>query len=406
MFKKILKQMLMEAPVAVTVVFADGDSIEGKPGTPSEATVTFKTKRAERKTLLWQDVGFAESYFDKEIDIDGSLLVALMIGQGGSRKSMPNNPLLSIRNRWHEFVFSNRSIAQAKKNALFHYNRGTEMFRQYLDPSMTYTCAYWKEGVENVGQAQEAKNAHVLKKLRLEPGISLVDIGGGWGPLLMMAAERYGVTGVNVSPTPDQNQAFMTEVKRRGLEDKLSYQECDFREATGVYDRYVSLGVYEHAGRDQLEPWIQKMAEQTKDGGIGLLHFIGTINGGIDRTGLFIRKHIFPGGYLPGLAETIQLMAKHNLEVLDIENLRRHYFHTLKAWAEAFDENWKKIHTLDPERYNERFRRIWRFYLYGCANVFTVDVPLSQSEVGLFQIVFSKGRTESYPMTREFLYKE
>ena len=391
------------AEISFLLTFSDGTIYTNRSDEPA-VRVTFNTALAERQTMLFQDVGFAESYFNGEIDIEGDILGFVRLSY---LMKSGTNPLNTIRNHWHEFVYSNHSIAQAKKNALFHYNRGTEMFRKYLDPSMTYTCAYWKEGVENVGQAQDAKNAHVLKKLNLKEGMSMVDIGGGWGPLLMMAAERYGVNGVNVSPTPDQNRAMQAELDRRGLSHMIEIQECDFREATGVYDRYVSLGVYEHAGRDQLEAWIKKMAEQTKEGGIGLLHFIGTIHGGISRTGLFIRKYVFPGGYLPGLAETIELMAKHNLEILDVENLRRHYHYTLKAWAENFDAHWEEIHALDPVRYDERFRRVWRYYLYGCASVFIQsETSYTQSEIGLFQIVFSKGKTVDYPMTREFLYRE
>jgi len=143
------------------------------------------------------------------------------------------------------------------------------------------------------------------------------------------------------------------------------------------------------------------MAGSLKEGGTGVLHFIGNINRDLEGTGYFIRRYIFPGGYLPGLGETVEIMDRHGLEILDIENLRRHYAPTLRAWAENFDKNWEKIRALEPEKYDEYFRRMWRFYLYGCSGIFLAQ----GNSAGLFQIVFSKGKTTAYPMTRDFLYK-
>jgi cyclopropane-fatty-acyl-phospholipid synthase len=232
--------------------------------------------------------------------------------------------------------------------------------------------------------------------------MTMVDVGGGWGSVLFEAYKTYGVLGTNISPTPDQNAEMQREIEKRGCEGNVKIKEIDFREDTDTYDRYISLGVYEHAGYNQLEAWIKAMADSLKPGGIGLLHFIGTIQRSLEETGVFIRKWVFPGGYLPGLAETIELMDKHGLEILDIENLRRHYNKTLLAWAYNFDRNWEKISALDPQTYDEKFRRQWRFYLYSCAAVFVTK----HTKIGLFQIVFSKGRTKDYPMTREFLYEK
>jgi len=166
----------------------------------------------------------------------------------------------------------------------------------------------------------------------------------------------------------------------------------------GVFDKYASLGVYEHAGKGQLRDWVRAMARCLKPGGIGLLHFIAH-----DRpmeTDFFIRKHIFPGGYIPGLTETIDLMAFHGLEILDIENLRRHYALTLDEWAAMFDANWETIHAFNPDLFDERFRRTWRIYLHFCAEAFRAK----NAVLRLYQITFSKGNTTEYPMDRGFLY--
>jgi cyclopropane-fatty-acyl-phospholipid synthase len=163
----------------------------------------------------------------------------------------------------------------------------------------------------------------------------------------------------------------------------------------------VSIGVLEHAGRDQLDEVVRAHADSLKPGGLGMLHFIGHV--GVFETEFFIRKHVFPGGWIPSLAETIAAMERAGLEVLDIENLRRHYALTLDAWAERFERNWERIHAIDPKRFDERFRRVWRAYLFGCAEMFRSP----HGHTHLFQITFSKGNVarEAYPMSRAFLYE-
>src|SRR3989344_5062697 len=388
--------------VPFKIVFKNGDTFENRPSEAPAFTIIYKRIAAQWATLLFDAVGLADHYFRQNLDIEGDITqMTILRGQVAKHPhAATHNPINMLRNRWHELRNTNRVIAHAKHNAMYHYNRGTGMFQQYLDPTMTYTCAYWKEGTTTLVQAQRDKLEHVCRKLRLQPGETLVDIGSGWGSLLFHAYERYCTLGTNVSPTPNQNRAMAEEIKKRGLEETIKIQEADFRETKGVFDKYASLGVYEHAGYNQLELWIKAMAECTKEGGIGVLHFIGNIRRDLDSTGYLIRNYIFPGGYLPGLAETIEIMDKYDLEILDVENLRRHYAPTLRAWAENFDIHWDTIHALDPKKYDEYFRRMWRFYLYSCSGVFLEE----GARVGLFQIVFSKGRTKNYPMTRDFLY--
>ncbi len=350
-------------------------------------------------------MGIAESYVKGYLDIKGDIRELIKLDSYSSRggdsfASIKLLDLNKLRNFIHEAMFSNKNISQAKKNAIFHYGRGTEMFRQYLDKSMTYTCAYWKDGTNDLDSAQKDKIDHTLRKLRLKPGMTMVDVGGGWGSVLFRAYEKYGVLGTNVSPTSDQNKAMRTEIKKRGLVGKIAIKECDFREDTGVYDRYVSLGVYEHAGYNQLEEWIRAMSNSLKPGGLGVLHFIGNVRRDLEATGFFIRQYIFPGGYLPGIAETLEIMDKYDLEILDVENLRRHYAKTLYSWGTNFDTKWDKIHKIDPNKYDLAFRRLWRFYLYACSATF----EKSNTSIALFQITFSKGKTKTYPMTRDFLY--
>jgi cyclopropane-fatty-acyl-phospholipid synthase len=172
------------------------------------------------------------------------------------------------------------------------------------------------------------------------------------------------------------------------------------RDVIEPFDKVASIGVLEHAGRDQLAEVVRAHARFLKPGGLGLLHFIGHV--GRRPTEYFIRKYVFPGAWIPSLADVLIAMEQAGLEVLDVENLRRHYALTLDAWAERFDRNWERIRELDPRRFDERFRRIWRTYLYGCAEMFRS--PAGRTH--LFQVMFSRGNASSasYPATRDFLY--
>jgi cyclopropane-fatty-acyl-phospholipid synthase len=242
----------------------------------------------------------------------------------------------------------------------------------------------------------------VGRKVQLSPGESVIDIGSGFGGFMFYAAERYGVSVTGINNTTEQVEFVNGEIQRRGLQDRLRVIDTDFRDVSGPYDKVVSIGVLEHAGRDQLYDVVKAHADFLKPGGLGMLHFIGHV--GARDTELYIREHVFPGGWIPSLAQTIATMEDCGLEIVDIENLRRHYAFTLDAWTERFDRNWGEIHALDPKRFDERFRRVWRTYLVSCAEMFRS----SHTRTHLFQIVFSKGNIskDNYPMSRAFLYAD
>src|SRR6266446_1488457 len=214
------------------------------------------------------------------------------------------------------------------------------------------------------------------------------------------AHEKFGVRVTGVNTTTAQFEMVRGEISRRKLGGYLEVIDTDFRDARREYDKLVSIGTLEHAGRDQLAEVVRAHAKFLKPGGLGMLHFIGHV--GHFQTEFFVRKHVFPGGWIPSLADTIVEMERAGLEVLDIENLRRHYALTLDAWGERFDRNWDKIRALDPVKFSEYFRRVWRTYLYACAEMFRSP----RLTTHLFQIVFSKGNVskDNYPMSRAFLY--
>ena len=401
LLRRIIEAMGRRTQLCFHTTFADASTYQNRDGTPL-VKLHFKTVGAQWNTILFGHIGMLESYFDQTLDVDGDFNHAFAIGfESGFDRSA--SPLVWLRNQWHELRFGNRSIRQAKVNARFHYGLGADFYSYWLDePLMMYTCAYWKPGTRTVDQAQRNKIDHVCRKIGLKPGESVIDIGCGFGGFMFHAWENYGVRVCGINTTTEQVEWLRAQIEQRGLADKLEAREADFREVHAQFDKVVSIGVLEHAGRDQLAAVVKAHADFLKPGGLGMLHFIGHV--GVRDTEFYIRKHVFPGGWIPSLSETITAMETCGLEIVDIENLRRHYAHTLDAWTERFDHNWEKIHALDPRRFDERFRRVWRTYLVSCAEMFRS----AHTRTHLFQIVYSKGNInkDNYPMSRAFLYSE
>ncbi len=398
--ESVLRKAGERSGVPFAVRFAGGGEYRNRGAAPA-FTLVFNRAAAYARIAAFGHIGLLESYFDGELDIEGSLAAAMAAGLEGGVAGA--NPLVGVRNRWHELRFSNRDWAQAKTNAEFHYALGTEFYRYWLDdPLMMYTCAYWKEGTRTLEEAQRNKIEHVARKLLLAPGEAVVDIGSGFGGFMFHAHDKFGVKVTGINNTTSQVEMVRAEIARRRLGGALEVIDTDFRDARREYDKVVSIGTLEHAGRDSLEAVVRAHAAFLRPGGLGMLHFIGHV--GHFQTEFFIRKHVFPGGWIPSLAHTLAAMERAGLEVIDIENLRRHYALTLDAWGERFDRNWERIRALDPRKFDERFRRVWRVYLYGCAEMFRSPAGYTH----LFQIVFSKGNItrSSYPMSREFLYEQ
>lgn len=387
------------ARTAFEVRLPDGSSVAVGSGAPA-FTIVFRTEAALLATATRGHIGLMEAYFGQGVDVEGDFGVALAAGMA-SGFDQQAGALNGIENGLHELRHSNRDPGRAKANARAHYGLGTAFYRLWLDdPLMMYTCGYWDEHTHTLEDAQRNKIDHVCRKIRLAPGERFVDIGCGFGGFMFRALETCGASGTGINTTTEQVDWLRGEIERRGLGASLQVREADFREVDAQYDKVVSIGVLEHAGRDQLAEVIRAHADFLKPGGLGMLHFIGHV--GHYETELFIRKHVFPGGWIPSLADTIVEMERAGLEVVDVENLRRHYAPTLDAWAGRFEARWDAIQALDPQRFDERFRRIWRTYLIGCAEMFRSPAGYTH----LFQIVFSKGNItrENYPMTRAHLY--
>ena len=398
-FQPIVDSLHARTGVSFAVRLPDGRVLRGGDASPA-FSIRFCSAAALRSVLARGHMGLLESYFDQDVEVDGDFGAALAAGLG-SGLDQHAAVLNKAENRLHELRHSNQSPQQAKENARRHYGLGADFYRLWLDdPLMMYTCGYWPQGTQTLEQAQQQKIDHVCRKIRLTRGDSVVDLGCGFGGFLFRAWDTLGVAGTGLNTTTEQVDWLRDQIRARGLAEQLSVREADFRSVDGPYDKLVSIGVLEHAGRDQLAEVVRAHADFLKPGGLGMLHFIGHI--GPRETELFIRKHVFPGGWIPALSDVVVEMERCGLEVIDIENLRRHYALTLDAWAGRFEQQWPAIQALDPQRFNERFRRIWRTYLMGCAEMFRSHNGYTH----LFQIVFSKGNITpiSYPMGREHLY--
>lgn len=397
--RHMLDDLGRRSAACFAIAMPDGSRHRVGEGTPA-FTVVFHTEAALFATATRGHIGLMEAYFEREVDVEGDFGAALAAGMAAGFDHRAG-ALNGIENSLHELRHSNRDPVHAKANARAHYGLGTGFYRLWLDdPLMMYTCGYWPEGTRSLEEAQRRKIDHVCRKILLRPEDRFIDIGCGFGGFMFRAQEKVGATGVGLNTATEQVEWLRDEIERRGLEASLQVREADFRDVDEQYDKVVSIGTLEHAGRDQLPEVVRAHAQFLKPGGLGILHFIGHV--GRFETELFIRKHVFPGGWIPSLADVIMEMEGNGLEVLDIENLRRHYAPTLDAWAKRFEKHWPAIQRLDPQRFDERFRRIWRTYLVGCAEMFRSPAGYTH----LFQIVFSKGNVtpRSYPMDRAHLY--
>src|SRR3954466_9810633 len=306
-----LREVKERSGIPFAVRFAGGGGLP-VPGNPA-FTVVFKDPRAYWRIALFGHVGFLESYFDGDLDIEGSLPAAMAAGMRGGMDRQ--KPLVKWLNRWHEFFYTNANRDQANRNAEFHYSLTPEFYKLWLDdPYMFYTCAYWADQTRTLEEAQKNKADHVARKVLLQPGDDVVDVGSGFGGFLMHAAQHYGVTITSINTTGSQAEHARRQIERFGIRN-AHQMHADFRSGPREFDKLVSIGCLEHAGRDQLAEVIRSHARLLRKGGLGLIHFIRHV--GRHDTDYFIRKYVFPGGWIPSLADVVVEMERAGLEVLD-----------------------------------------------------------------------------------------
>ncbi|MCH9055785.1 class I SAM-dependent methyltransferase [Synechococcus sp. PCC 6716] len=274
-------------------------------------------------------------------------------------------------------------IQNSRRNVQHHYDLGNDFYQQFLDSTMTYSCGYQLQETDSLEQMQRQKYELICRKLALQPGESLIDIGCGWGGMLLYAAEHYGISGTGVTLSEPQATLARERIEQRGLGDRLEIITADYREVEGQYDKFVSIGMFEHVGKGNFATFMQKASDLLTANGTGLLHTIVTQSD--ERNGAWVDKYIFPGGYAPQLHELAQELWAAKLSVAHCENLKPHYAETLKRWAKNFTTHETTITSLDP-RYDERFLRMWYLYLQS------FEASFRYSELHVYQLLFYKGK--------------
>lgn len=371
------------------VKFWDGDEVKVGENEPL-FKIILKKPIPKKDILTSTTLAFGEAYMNGDLEVEGDF--SLMLNTVLKYKDKFTTDFKGLSK-----IFSNlTSTKKQKEEVTYHYDIGNDFYKLWLDDTLSYSCAYFKNENESLGEAQLNKIHHLLKKLNLREGITLLDIGCGWGALLIEAAKLYKIKGLGITLSEEQFKAFKERIEKENLQNYLQVKLMDYRELEKsglLFDRVVSVGMLEHVGRSNYDLFMKCVSKVLKKEGVFVLHYI---SGLYESEGdAWIKKYIFPGGVIPTLREIISLSADYKFYTVDVESLRMHYYKTLIKWAENFEKNTDKVR----EMFDEKFVRMWRMYLYSCAACFYTGV------IDLHQIVFTKGVNNSLPLTREYLYK-
>jgi cyclopropane-fatty-acyl-phospholipid synthase len=336
---------------------------------------------------------FGEAYMDGIIEFTGELDEIIKVAYLEKEFSGENRAgkILKTLSRLPQTT----SLRKQQEDVQYHYDLGNDFFSLWLDETMSYSCAYFQKPEDSLTQAQIQKIDHVLKKLQLQSGESLLDIGSGWGWLIIRAVREYGVKAMGITLSQEQLKETRRRIAELGLQDQVEVELMDYRklaESGRTFDKIASVGMFEHVGQANYPNFMLTIKKLLKEGGLTLLHTITHTKE--NPVNSWIEKYIFPGGYIPSLREVIWLLPDYDFHVIDIESLRMHYAMTLDCWAEGFEKHVGKVR----EKYGDRFVRMWRLYLRSCAASFRV------SGLNVYQILFSKGLNNNLPLTRRHLY--
>ncbi|MFL0671835.1 MAG: class I SAM-dependent methyltransferase [Erythrobacter sp.] len=388
------------------VVFADGSAVtygQAAAGFP-DIVVRFADDRVPRDIIMDPRLGAAEAFMDGRLIIeDGDImgLVTLLRANAAWDQGGEIDPPSRWRGLVNRAAFAAEQINSAiasKKNVAHHYDIGNALYALMLDEEhWQYSCAYWPREDMTLGEAQTAKLAHIATKLAIKPGNTVLDIGCGWGGMAIYLARHYDVRVTGITLSEEQAALAREKVAAAGLSDRVSIELVDYRDFAAAgrrFDRIVSVGMFEHVGQAQFETFFKACANILADDGVMLLHTIGRL-GEPGLTDAFTRKYIFPGGYIPALSETIAASEKFRLIASDIETLRLHYGRTLRAWYANCEAHRDAIIAM----HDERFYRMWTFYLAGAATVF------EHGGMCNYQIQYVRSR-HAVPVTRDYLAAE
>lgn len=348
-------------------------------------TVNFKKVIPLSELAASTSLALGEAYMDGNLEIEGDLYEALDHFLGQMSKFSTDKSVFK------KLIFTSTAKKNQQKEVSSHYDIGNDFYKLWLDDTLSYSCGYFLHEDDTLYQAQVNKVDYILKKLYLKEGMSLLDIGCGWGFLLIEAAKKYKIKGTGITLSKEQYKEFSQRIKDEGLTDYLSVKLMDYRDLpkTGLqFDRVVSVGMIEHVGRENYPLFMDCVNKVMKTGGLFLLHFISALK---EFPGdPWIKKYIFPGGMIPSLREVLSYASDVRFHTLDIENLRQHYNRTLLCWEKNFQEHTEEIRKM----FDEKFVHMWDLYLSSCAATFHNGI------IDLHQVLMSKGINNDLPLVR------
>ncbi|HSH88575.1 MAG TPA: class I SAM-dependent methyltransferase [Ramlibacter sp.] len=416
---RMIEQRLAGLPVPVAVRLPAGDRLG-----PTSATVTLSFKDwSGLATMAAGQIGrMAEDFVESRLQLEGRMRDLMAVAARLLRDTPVNQSgsWLAQVMRKAKSLAAHATPEKDAEKIQFHYDVSDDFYALWLDPRRVYSCAYFRDASMSLAQAQEAKLDHICRKLLLRPGDSFLDIGAGWGGLLMWAAEHYGVKAKGITLSKNQHAYVQRLIDGKGLQGRVRIELRDYRELNGAetYDKIASVGMFEHVGQVNMPAYFATIHRLLKPGGLVMNHGItaGSLHPGQLGAGMghFIEKYIFPGGELLHVSHVLRDLATAGLEMVDAENLRPHYARTLWAWSDALESRLDDAQRVLAETGNaaeaEKVLRAYRLYLAGCAMTF------EQGWIGLHQILATRpdgdlhsgtlrGAQSAYPFNREYIYE-
>lgn len=393
-FFKAMTQVRRHVSVPLRIKLWDGRQFDFCQD-PS-VTVTIPSASALRYFIAPDMNKLGEAFVEGYIGVQGSPQNVFKVAEG-----LAGNKTAKLPSGLH---WATQHSRRRDRSAIeYHYDVANDFYALFLDPNMVYSCAYYQNEGDTLEAAQQHKLDHILNKLRLQPGEQFLDIGCGWGALILRAAQHYGAIATGITLSQNQFDFTQEQIRRAGLGERCRVLLCDYRDlgGAGVYDKIASVGMFEHVGLKNLPLYFEAISRLLKDEGLVLNHGITSSDvesRSIGRgAGEFIDRYVFPDGELPHVSLVLKAMAGAGLEVLDLESLRRHYARTCEAWSNNLELNQQEAQRIVGQR---RYR-IWQIYLAGCAHGF------SKGWMNLYQVLCSKAQNtdlRGQPMTRGYLY--
>jgi len=369
--------------------------IIGNPQKKNPITLKILNKKLHYKLLLRPDLYFGEAYSDGDIIIENGTLtdfLDLALMNIGRKEINLFSKFMNKLSGSYRYLTNFNFIKKSKMNVAHHYDLSDELYDLFLDSKKQYSCAYFKNENDTLEDAQNNKIQHIIKKLNIKSNQKILDIGCGWGSLAIDIAKitNCEVTGITLSE--NQFAYCVKKAKELNMENQVRFKLIDYRELNEKFDRIVSVGMFEHVGRKFYKKFFIEIEKLLEDNGVSLIHTVGSVNPPRDPHP-WITKYIFPGGYTPSLSEVTTPIEKAGLIISDIEVLKLHYSHTLRHWKENCIKNKTEI----IEMFDERFFRMWEFYLTGC------EIAFKWGDQVVYQLQLTKSYT-STPITRDYIY--